>query len=660
MAKEKAHRQTLGAVFQPRASLRIQRGIDRLVVAIQPTLDPIHRDLIEKESRVSTPEFLNSGAVIARRIIQPADRDKDMNAMELNKYIFPLRKWWWLVAASTLIAAIFSSLSILRQPTIYQAHATLMIGTTINNPNPSSNELLLGQQLAAAYADLANREIVRNATRNALGLNELPQYIAQALPTTQLIEITVNDTAPERAQAVANELANQLLFLSPTGPKPEDQGRQEFIRQQLNNLEVQIQETQAEIERLQEELSTLISAQQINNKQDQISSLQSKLNTMENNYGVLLSNTQQGAINTLTIIASADLPSNPVGSMKGLTILLAAAAGFLLAACEAYLLEFLDDTLKSAEDVQRLFSAPIIGHIFEQGDGKNEETWRYDADNLRHPMAEAFRTLRANIEVSQLHRPLKTILVTSADIGDGKTSVAANLALSIAQREKEVFLLDFDLRRPNIHEFFDLANDQGLVDLISGQATISDTLRFKEDRKVTVLTSGGMPPNPTELLSSEKMDQLLCKLEEAADVVIIDGPPFIVADAMVMASKVDGVLLVVRPGHTRRSLALAASEQLKMAGAKVVGVVLNRIPLRGADYYAGKSYLDTYYLSNYGDERKGKAEKKLTGSIILMDLEKLRETLSSYANKPTETPNSNKVTGLIRYLLKAVFKLSPK
>ena len=93
--------------------------------------------------------------------------------MELNKYIFPLRKWWWLVAASTLVAAIFSFLSILLQPPIYQAHTTLMIGTTINDPNPSSNELLLGQQLAAAYADLANREIVRNATKNALGMKSI-------------------------------------------------------------------------------------------------------------------------------------------------------------------------------------------------------------------------------------------------------------------------------------------------------------------------------------------------------------------------------------------------------------------------------------------------------------------------------------------------------
>jgi Mrp family chromosome partitioning ATPase len=159
---------------------------------------------------------------------------------------------------------------------------------------------------------------------------------------------------------------------------------------------------------------------------------------------------------------------------------------------------------------------------------------------------------------------------------------------------------------------------------------------FKEVRKVAVLTAGNTPSDPAELLSSEKMELFLSELEEVADVVIIDGPPLFVPDAMILASKVDGVLLVVRPGYTRRSLAKAAMEHIKLVKAKVFGVVLNRIPLRGADYYAGKSYLHTYYSSNYGYEREGKEKKNFPESIFFIDLEKLRETLSPYANKVTD------------------------
>jgi succinoglycan biosynthesis transport protein ExoP len=259
--------------------------------------------------------------------------------------------------------------------------------------------------------------------------------------------------------------------------------------------------------------------------------------------------------------------------------------------------------------------------------------------------------LRTLIDFAEKDQPLKTILVTSPDIGDGKTSVAVNLALSIAQRDKKVFLLDADFRKPKINKLFNLANDKGLADLLFAGTAFNWDIGTEKVKKVAVLTAGNTPSDPAELLSSEKMDLFLSKLEEVADVVIIDGPPFFVTDAMILASKVDRVLLVVRPGHTRRSLAKASMEHIKLVGAKVVGVVLNRIPLRGADYYAGKSYLYSYYGSNYGDEREGKEKKNFSGSIFFIDLERLRETLSPYANK---------VTDFVKHLFQAVFKLSPK
>ena len=147
------------------------------------------------------------------------------------------------------------------------------------------------------------------------------------------------------------------------------------------------------------------------------------------------------------------------------------------------------------------------------------------------------------------------------------------------------------------------------------------------------------------------MELFLTELKEVADVVIIDGPPLFVPDAMILASKVDGVLMVIRPAHTRQSLAKASMEHIKLVGAKVVGVVLNRIPLRGADYYAGKSYLYTYYGSSYGNESEGKEKNNFYGSIFFIDLERFWETLTRYARK---------VTDFIKRFFKVVLKPSPK
>lgn len=527
--------------------------------------------------------------------------------MELQKIFFPLRKWWWLIIASTLVAALFSFLATLRQPTFYQAHTTLMIGSAISDPNPSNTEFTLGQQLAAAYADIAKRELVRNATMKSLGITSLPDYTVSTLPNMQILEIFVTDTIPERAQAVANELANQLVLLSPTGAKSQDQERQGFVNQQLDLIESQITETQNEIDSKQAELGNIVSAKEINDAQSQITALQSKLSSMQGIYANMLSNTQQGAVNSLTIIEPATLPSRPLSSTRGLTVLLASAVGLLLSASGAHLLEYIDDTVKSPDDVSRLLNAPIIGHIAEDTK-KADENVIYLMDKPRHPIAEAYRTLRTNLEFSAVDQPLKTIFITSANIGDGKTSVASNLAVSFAQGGKNVVLLDADLRKPGIHEFFSLPNDRGLIDTFLERSTIGEVIIFKKDQRVAIVTAGEPPPNPAELLGSKKMDQILIKLQEIADVVIIDGPPFIVADASILASKVDGVLVVVRPGHTRQSATQAMMEQIKITGARLVGVTLNRIPHRGTSYYIGKNYISPYSSVYHSTNGNGKVD----------------------------------------------------
>jgi capsular polysaccharide biosynthesis protein len=160
--------------------------------------------------------------------------------MDLKELLVPLLKWWWLIVVATLLAAFSSYRAVRQQPLVYEARTTLMIGRALDNPNPSNNEFWLSQQLAATYADLGKREAVRERTMAALGMTWLPEYRVRALPNTQLLEIVVVDTNPARAQSVANELANQLILRSPTASRPEEQDRQAFVNEELNDLEATI------------------------------------------------------------------------------------------------------------------------------------------------------------------------------------------------------------------------------------------------------------------------------------------------------------------------------------------------------------------------------------------------------------------------------------
>jgi non-specific protein-tyrosine kinase len=513
--------------------------------------------------------------------------------MELKRYLLPLRRWWWLLAAATLIAAVSSYLATLSQPPIYQTLTTLMIGQVITDPNPTGSELNLSRQLAENYAEIANREPVRIAAKEALGLNWLPNYRAIALPNGQFIEIVVTDTIPERAQAVANELARQLILRSPTGNQSDEQDRQAFIQSQLDNLQLQITETETEIQTLREALGEMDSARQISDTRVQITALEAKLADLQGIFSGLLANTQGGAVNTISVIEEAHKPRRPIGPNKMLTILLAAAVGFSLAVLAAYLLEYLDDTVKNPEDVEKLTGAPIIGYLSEQDIEGNGLL--FAADNPRHPSVEEVRALRTNLDFAGVDQPLKTLLVSSTEMEVGKTSVAANLAVVMSQAEKDVILVDADMRRPNVHNYYGMPNNFGLSDVFRGEFSLEEVAKNWAGGSVSVITAGDPPPNPSELLGSRKMEEIIGELGAQADQVIIDGPPFIVADAPLLASKVNGVLLIVRLGHTREPAIKAMIEQIDRAGAKVIGVALNRIPGRSIGYYTGNPYYSSYY-----------------------------------------------------------------
>jgi succinoglycan biosynthesis transport protein ExoP len=519
--------------------------------------------------------------------------------MDLNSYLKPLIKYWWLLGLAALVAMISSFIVVWRQPPIYQASATLVIGRAVYEPNPSANDLYLGQQLASFYADIGNRDVVRSATRKALGLNFLPPYNVHPVPNTQMLEIVVTDSIPKRAMAVANEIANQLIKQSPTNQGSTQQSHQDFINQQLNQLEEGIKETNSEIAKNQAELANLNSARQISDLQQQISALNSKLSNLQSNYATLLNNSQQGAQNSLTLIESASLPQAPIGPNKMMVILLSAAIAVAVAAGAAYLLEFLDNTVQSPEEIARISGSQIIGFLTDID--SNDFKGIYVAKNPRSALAEAYRSLRTNLDFLGINKPLKSILMTSSGIGEGKTTVSANLATILAQGGKKVAIIDADMRRPRLHKLFDFENTRGLSDIFLGRADIQDAITICGDEKIMVIPAGNTPPNPTDLISSGRMDTILEILKESVDIVIIDGPPFLVADAALLASKVDGVLLIVRYGHSLKSAVREVIDQLNFLESRVLGVVINSLPKSIEDYEQHYRYYDTVYSDEEGE-----------------------------------------------------------
>jgi len=296
------------------------------------------------------------------------------------------------------------------------------------------------------------------------------------------------------------------------------------------------------------------------------------------------------------------LPSDkPVRPRTLLNTVLGGIGGFVLALAFVIVRDALDVSVKSSEDVERITGLPILAYVpWIKANG--EGIGPYVEKHPRSPFAEAFRSLRTNLEFLALQTPMQVIQITSPEQGEGKSTIALNLAAIIAQGGKRALVLDADLRRPNLHRLCGISNRVGISDLFRHTMDAKSAIRpWDGNEKLLLLTSGSLPPNPTELLGSSKMKDILTDLCQQVNVVIVDSPPNIVADSAVLASAVDGVILVVTLGRTRQDALRLAVEQLQRAHARVLGVVLNLTRSSSSSYYYHYAY-SSYTKSGYSSE----------------------------------------------------------
>jgi succinoglycan biosynthesis transport protein ExoP len=286
----------------------------------------------------------------------------------------------------------------------------------------------------------------------------------------------------------------------------------------------------------------------------------------------------------VSVVELAAMPTSPVKPQVLLNVVLGLIAGLVVAAGLVLLMEYLDDTVKSEQDVERVAGLTTLGMVARFGRRKSRQP--VSGYGSRSPAAEAYRAIRTSVQFATMDRLGQVLLVTSPNAGDGKTTTAANLAVTMASAGKRVLLVDGDLRKPSLHQIFNLENKVGLTSaLLSGNGARSCAQLSGFD-SLWVLTSGPLPPNPSELLSSSRMRDLMQAMRREVDAVIVDSPPaLVVTDATLLASLADGTILVAEAGRTRSAALRQAVDGLSRATERLLGVILNKMGRRGAPGY---------------------------------------------------------------------------
>ncbi|MHB1295992.1 MAG: tyrosine-protein kinase domain-containing protein [Anaerolineae bacterium] len=511
--------------------------------------------------------------------------------MELLEYWSIVRRWWWLLLLCTLLAGGGAYLVSIRMAPNYESSTLLMIGSSLDVVNPTTGEMQTSEKLAQTYAELIKTRPVVDATMANLGLAHDPSVSVTLVRNTQLMRVTVSDSSPARAAATADELANQLILQSPSAPQREEQSYREFVKSQLADLETEIAE-----------ITDAIATAESTGDSNQVVRLQSEVNARRENYSNLLTYLKGSSINFISVIEPARVPTTPTSPKVPQNTLLAALVGLMLAAGAAFLIEYLDMSVKGPLDIEQKLELPILGTITDIAPGDDSPGLIAKAKPTS-PISEAYRMVHFNVRFSlEAGVRDRRFLITSPGSSEGKSTTASNLAITMAGAGQKVILVDADLRRPSQHRVYGRSNQVGLSSLLVGEVeALADALVPTEIDGLRLLPSGPIPPNAAELLSSRRMIDILDQLSAEADVVLLDSTPILaVADASILAGVVTGTIMVVEPSHTHLAACARGAEMIRKAGGTLLGVVLNRQKMRRQGYYGSYGYYYGAYGYYYG------------------------------------------------------------
>lgn len=513
--------------------------------------------------------------------------------LDLKQVVRIARRWWWLLLLAPLIGGFTANYVGSQRTPLYSASATLFISPGSLSPDNYSS-IYNSQNIASTYAMLIYSQPVLSAAAKDLGLPGV-SVSASVVPNSLFLRVSSVDSNPQRAAAVANAVANEFVVYI----QQQSAGQTAQVR---TNIDSQIKQTQQKISDYDKQIAAL----QANNGpttpagKAQLQSLQSTRDGLAQDLTQLQYTARQIDVQVatsqtrLTVSSPAYAPSVPFAPETSRSTRLGAFAGLMIALGAVVLLEYLDNTVRSSDELTRLTGSPALATVQTAPKVQPGGRQVYVLSDPKSPASEAIRLLRANLEFAAAAKPITTLAITSAGPTEGKSTVTANLGVVMAQAGFETVIIDTDLRKPTQDRIFGVGNEQGLTTLLSHPKQDWQSLAVRVAvPRLSLIPSGPLPPNPADLLSLDRFDDLLAQISEAADVVLLDTSPVLaVSDPLVVGTKSSGVLLVCRAGQTRRDALRRAAATFRQGEIRLVGTVLNQQRARDEAGY--------YYYGYYG------------------------------------------------------------
>ncbi len=555
------------------------------------------------------------------------NEDRNTDSIDLVKYLLLLWHWAWVIVLAFAIAGIATYFISRLIPPVYQAKTTVLVDMAPSNKIIDYSSLQLSSQLTQTYSQMITKSPVLEEVAKRLGMVEVDPKTISAKPvaSTQLITILTESTNPQQAADIANMMvtvfADQVQSLQAT----RFSASEESLQSQMTDIQTKIKEAN-------DQLAITTDATEKDRLETMIANYsQTYSGLLQSFEQVRLSEAQ--TVSSIVQIEPAVVPNVPIKPRVLLNVAIATLLTAVLACGAVIGVDMLNDTIKTPEEIANKIGLPVLGAISHHS---RDDGAPITESQPLSPISEAFRALRTNVKYAGagLEKPLRSILVTSAQPGEGKTEILVNLGIVLAQNKTRVLLMDADLRRPALHRRLELDNLIGLSQIfVHPELGMSYSFQPTRINGLSAITSGDTPPNPSELLGSQQMGSIMQELKDTYDIILVDTPPALaVTDAAVLLPYIDGVLLVIKPGVTNLAAIQRLVGQFRQLNAYILGVVLNDINLANSSY--GYYYKHYKYYNDYKDDGKRHAKKKdhhrVHGSRVNILKNPVRQVINSF------------------------------